>query len=82
MTPTHKDEQRRTLIAHISDLREIDVLNLVQKRLANGENPLAIIEDCQEGLQQVGERYEKQEYFLSGLISTLSISGVFLTIGK
>ena len=68
MTPTNKDEQRRTLIAQIADLREIDVLNLVQQRMANGGNPLAIIEDCQEGLQQVGERYEKQEYFLSGLI--------------
>ncbi|MCA9977978.1 MAG: cobalamin-dependent protein, partial [Anaerolineales bacterium] len=25
-------------------------------------------EDCQEGLRQVGERYERQQYYLSGLI--------------
>ncbi len=68
MQPTNKDEQRLTFIAQVADLREPDVLALVKKRLAHGENPLTIIEDCQQGLQQVGERYEKQEYFLSGLI--------------
>ncbi|MEZ4590575.1 MAG: B12-binding domain-containing protein [Chloroflexota bacterium] len=41
---------------------------MVQERVAHGHDPLAIIEDCQEGLRQVGERYERQEYYLSGLI--------------
>ena len=68
MQPTNKDEQQLAFIAQVADLREPDVLALVKKRLAHGENPLTIIEDCQQGLQQVGERYEKQEYFLSGLI--------------
>ena len=40
----------------------------VQTRLDGGGDPLGIIEDCQEGLRQVGERYEQREYFLSGLI--------------
>jgi methanogenic corrinoid protein MtbC1 len=56
------------MIANVSDLQELEVLALVQSRLADGGNPLEIIEDCQEGLRQVGERYEKQEYFLAGLI--------------
>ena len=68
MNPTNKDKQRSTLIEQVADLRELDVLALVQTRLARGGDPLAIIEECQEGLRQVGERYERQEYFLSGLI--------------
>ena len=62
------DSQRLTLIAHVADLNENEVLSLVEARVADGHDPLAIIEDCQEGLRQVGERYERQEYYLSGLI--------------
>jgi dimethylamine corrinoid protein len=29
---------------------------------------MAVVEDCQEGLRQVGERYEQRIYYLSGLI--------------
>jgi methanogenic corrinoid protein MtbC1 len=62
------DSQRLTLIAHVADLNENEVLALVEARIAAGHDPLAIIEDCQEGLRQVGERYEQRHYYLSGLI--------------
>ncbi|MBK7897563.1 MAG: cobalamin-dependent protein [Anaerolineaceae bacterium] len=62
------ESERQSLIAHVADLNENDVLALVEKWIAQGHDPLAIIEDCQEGLRQVGERYERQEYYLSGLI--------------
>ncbi|MCB8944482.1 MAG: cobalamin B12-binding domain-containing protein [Ardenticatenaceae bacterium] len=62
------DPQRLALIAHIADLNENEVLSLVETRIARGHDPLRIIEDCQEGLRQVGERYERQEYYLAGLI--------------
>lgn len=61
-------DERARLVANISDLRELEALALVNERVAKGDNPLLIVEDCQEGLRQVGERYEKREYFLSGLI--------------
>ena len=64
--PTESERQR--LIAHVADLNENEVLALVNQWVAQGHDPLAIIEDCQEGLRQVGERYERQEYYLSGLI--------------
>lgn len=57
-----------TLIAHVADLKEGQVLHLVRERLDGGDNPLAIVEDCQEGLRRVGERYEAREYYLAGLI--------------
>ncbi len=62
------DEQRLKFIAQVADLQEMEVLAEVQARLDGGGDPLGIIEDCQEGLRQVGERYEQREYFLSGLI--------------
>ena len=63
------DEDYRTaLIKSVSDLEEEKALELVKLRIAKGDDPLNIVHDCQEGLQQVGERYEEREYFLSGLI--------------
>lgn len=61
-------EYRTDLIHKITDLREQEVLALVHTRLAANDDPLNIVEDCQEGLRQVGERYERREYYLSGLI--------------
>jgi methanogenic corrinoid protein MtbC1 len=57
-----------TLIAAISDLQEETTLALVHQRLAAGDDPLLIIEACQEGMRQVGLRYERNEYYLAGLI--------------
>lgn len=62
------DPLQHIFIAHVADLNENEVLSLVEERIAAGHDPLAIVEDCQEGLRQVGVRYEQQEYYLSGLI--------------
>ena len=56
------------LMTAIVELDELRALDLVRQRLANGDDPMAIIDDCQHGMRQVGERYERQEYYLSGLI--------------
>lgn len=61
-------EGRTALIAAVADLKEQEALAMVNQRLAAGDNPLKIVEDCQEGLRQVGLRYEQQEYYLTGLI--------------
>jgi methanogenic corrinoid protein MtbC1 len=59
---------REQLIDLLADLEEEAVLALVQQRLAAGDDPLQIIEDCNEGMRQVGQRYERGEFFVSGLI--------------
>jgi methanogenic corrinoid protein MtbC1 len=56
------------LIGAIGDLHEDVALTLVRQRLAAGDDPLLIIEACQEGMRQVGLRYERREYYLAGLI--------------
>jgi methanogenic corrinoid protein MtbC1 len=57
-----------TFIAAIAELQEETAMALVRQRLAAGDNSLQIIEDCQEGMRQVGVRYERNEYYLAGLI--------------
>jgi methanogenic corrinoid protein MtbC1 len=61
-------DPRVNLIAAISDLQEETTLAHVRRRLDANDDPLLIIEDCKEGMRQVGVRYERQEYFLAGLI--------------
>jgi methylmalonyl-CoA mutase cobalamin-binding domain/chain len=52
----------------MADLEETALLDLVQKRLKAGDDPLKIIEECNEGMRLVGQRYEDGKYFISGLI--------------
>ncbi len=52
----------------LAELEEEAVLDLVRESLANGVEPLTIIELCHKGMIEVGERYEKGQYFISGLI--------------
>jgi methanogenic corrinoid protein MtbC1 len=59
---------RQRLIGLLADLEEEAVLALVQKRIARGDDPLEIIEDCNQGMRLVGRRYERGEFFVSGLI--------------
>lgn len=63
-----EEQIHQELIDHIADLDENYALELVQRLLREGYDPLRIIEDCQRAMRVVGERYEQQEYYLSGLI--------------
>lgn len=66
--PKNSAETQARLDAALADLRENEVLALVRDRMAAGDDPLQIIEDCQAGMREVGERYAQRRYFLSGLI--------------
>lgn len=59
---------REDLIGHIACLNVQDTLSAIRARLNDGDHPFEILKDCQEGMRQVGERYEREEYFISGLI--------------
>jgi methanogenic corrinoid protein MtbC1 len=61
-------ETRSELVTSVADLDETVALSLVQKRLEQGDDPLEIINDCEQGMRLIGERYEKREYYLSALI--------------
>ncbi len=65
--------QEMELSASVADLDEDKVLALVHCRLAAGDDPLRLLEECQKGVRLVGERYEKGIYFISGLIMASAI---------
>lgn len=57
-----------SLVARIAALDEQGSLDAVRARVAAGDDALAIIADCQRGMQCVGEDYQSGKYFISGLI--------------
>ncbi len=62
------NDLRAILVTNIADLNEDAAIKLVKTRIGRGDDPITITEDCQEGLRIVGERYERQQYYLAGLI--------------
>ena len=56
------------LIKLIVDLSEKEAIDLVQKRLNAGEDPLKILEQIRVAMAEVGKRFESKEYFLPDLI--------------
>lgn len=64
---SHKDKHTQ-LISAIADLKEELALSLIRERLADKDDPDTLVADCQEGMRQVGERYARRQYYLSGLI--------------
>jgi methanogenic corrinoid protein MtbC1 len=59
------DRLRMALI----ELDEVRTLEITRQLLAQGgTTPESILNTCQQALKVVGERYERQEYFISGLI--------------
>jgi methanogenic corrinoid protein MtbC1 len=52
----------------IVELEEQGALTLVRERLENGEDALAILETCRQGMTLVGQRFQAGEYFISELI--------------
>jgi methanogenic corrinoid protein MtbC1 len=56
------------LVRSVADLQDQEVVRLVNERIALGEDPLDIVEDCRQGMIEVGKRYEQRQYYLAGLI--------------
>jgi methanogenic corrinoid protein MtbC1 len=52
----------------LADLEEETALNMVDSKLAAGEDATAIMDACRTGMVEVGKRYEAGEYFISDLM--------------
>lgn len=63
-----KQSTLSTLSALIAELDEPNALELARKLIAEGADPLEIIEYANNGMIEVGVRYEKGIYFISGLV--------------
>jgi 5-methyltetrahydrofolate--homocysteine methyltransferase len=58
----------QALIDAITDMREEDALELANQLLADGTDPLSILDDCRSAMDVVGKRFEKGESFIPELI--------------
>ena len=56
------------LVDAIAHMKEQDALNLAEKMLNVGENPIRILEMCREAVEYVGKQFELGNYFLPELI--------------
>ena len=63
------------LVQVFVDLKEKEILTIVQQRLDAGEDPFAIMSDARNALAIIGDRFSGGEYFISELI----YSGVIMT---
>jgi methanogenic corrinoid protein MtbC1 len=61
-------DKHTLLINNLLELEEAAVLVLTRERLAAGEDPFAIIEDAQQAMRLVGERYEQGDYYISSMM--------------
>lgn len=61
-------DEIRSLAEELADLNEDRVVSMVRERMARGDDALRIIDECQAGMRQVGERYSQHTYYLAGLI--------------
>ena len=58
----------KNLVEALADFNEDSVMEAVKTRLDSDEDPMGIVHDLQQGMELVGERYNKGTYFLSELI--------------
>lgn len=65
MTAKKNNQQ---LVHLLADLEEKAVLEIVRQRIESGDDLMQILEECNEGMQLVGRRYEQGEYYIAGLI--------------
>src|SRR4030067_2668689 len=58
----------KDLVKTLADLKEQEVIKIVEDRLNAKEDPLKILEDAKKGMEIVGKRFASSEYFIPDLV--------------
>jgi 5-methyltetrahydrofolate--homocysteine methyltransferase len=58
----------KDLVQTLADLKEQEVIKIVEDRLNAKEDPLKILEDARKGMEIVGKRFASSEYFIPDLV--------------
>jgi methanogenic corrinoid protein MtbC1 len=58
----------KELTTLLSDLKEPEALAFVEKALADGVDPMELMGEAKEGMNIVGQRFAKEEYFIPDLV--------------
>ncbi len=62
------DDKADKLVIAISEMDEVTALRLSKQMLADGTDPMEVLRLCRVAMDIVGERFEKEEYFLPELM--------------
>jgi len=52
----------------IVDMQEDEAVMMAKQMLADGVSPMVVLDQCREAMQEVGQRFEKGEFFVPELI--------------
>jgi methanogenic corrinoid protein MtbC1 len=63
----------KTIPEALADFDEDFVLEQVRQRLDEGEEPIRLVRELQEGMNRIGERFKSQQYFLSELMMSADL---------
>ncbi len=58
----------KDLVKTLADLKEEEVLAIVQEKLNAGADPLGILDDAGRAMEIVGKRFSNSEYFIPDLV--------------
>jgi methanogenic corrinoid protein MtbC1 len=58
----------KDLVRTLADLKEQEVVKIVEDRLKAKEDPLKILEDARKAMEIVGQRFGSSEYFIPDLV--------------
>jgi methanogenic corrinoid protein MtbC1 len=58
----------KDLVKTLADLKEQEVIKIVEDRLNAKEDPLKILDDAKKGMEIVGQRFASSEYFIPDLV--------------
>ncbi len=58
----------KDLAKALADLKEDEALAIVEERLKSGGDPMGILNDAGRGMETVGARFSKSEYFIPDLV--------------
>jgi trimethylamine corrinoid protein len=56
------------LVGLMSDLQEDETIALVKELIAQGVDPMSVLDDARTAMETVGKRFEKCEYFIPDLM--------------
>jgi len=55
---------------NLIQLEQDKVLDEIESRLEEGEDPLRLIEECNQAMTEIGEKYKAKDYFLAELMAS------------
>jgi len=68
-----QEPMSREIRKAIIELKRDEIDRLVEARIEAGEDPLQVLDECREGMNAVGDLYQKGDYFLAELILSAEV---------